>query len=453
MSNPRIFLSAGEASGDAYGAALIEVLRRHLPAADFTGLGGLQMEQQGQWRIVRAEDVAVMGMTEILRHVPRIYAAYRRLVASIRRDRPDVAVLIDFPDVNFRLAKHLRRAGVPVVWFVSPQLWAWKRSRLRWVQERVDKMLVIFPFEESFYRQSGVDAAFVGHPLASKISPAASRDSYAEQHKLDPAKTWIALLPGSRWREIRANLPALHELAMSDLIASAAAYTTFDGDTTVQPSDPAAHTRYEFLLPVASTIDAADLHRYIEELNAEHLRYFGPEASSIRLTLVPDAQEAMHHARASVVASGTATVLAAIVGNPFVVVYRVSALTFALAKKLVRYPEELSGMEDDAGNLPVAMVNLVAGRRVVPELLQSRFTAANVASALGRLLPDTPERAEQIAALAEVRSRLRLSSTADLPEYATRSEEYAAQSTATAPQPIELVAEAVLTLLQANGCA
>jgi lipid-A-disaccharide synthase len=357
----------------------------------------------------------VMGVTEILRHVPRIYANYRRLVRSIQRERPDVAVLIDFPDVNFRLAKHLHKAGVPVVWFVSPQLWAWKRRRLRWVRKRVDKMLVIFPFEEPFYRERGVDAEFVGHP----------REEYAERYGLDPEKTWIALLPGSRWKEIRANLPELHALAMSDLISGSAAYTTFDGSTTRQPRDPAAYALYEFLLPVASTIDAGALQRYIGELNAEHLRYFGPEASTLRLTLVDDARQALTYARASVVASGTATVLAAVVGNPFVVVYRVSGLTFAVAKKLVEYPEEFPIKRDLEGNLPVGMVNLIAGRRVVPELLQGRFSAQNVATALGPLLADGPEREKQVAALAEVRAALNPGGS-----------------------PISRVAEAVLTLLE-----
>jgi len=366
------------------------------------------MARQHQQQIVRAEDVAVMGVTEIVRHIPRIYSSYRRLVRSIRRDRPSVAVLIDFPDVNFRLARHLRCAGVPVVWLVSPQLWAWKRRRLRWVQQRVSKMLVIFPFEETFYRERGVDAEFIGHPLltAESTSPALPRETYAAQHYLDPTKTWIALLPGSRWKEIHANLPALHELAMSDLIATAAAETTFDGHKISTPRDPAAHTRYEFLLPVASTIKPAELQTYINELNREHLKYFGPEASTIRLTLVSDAREALRHARASVVASGTATVLAAIVGNPFVVVYRVSPLTFALAKLLVRYPDEFPDMVDTAGNLPVAMPNLIAGRRIVPELLQDHFTAQNVAAELAPLLADTPERHAQIVALAELRNGL-----------------------------------------------
>ena len=405
-SNPRIFLSAGEASGDAYGAGLIAALRPHLPGASFHGLGGARMRSEGQQQTVHAEDVAVMGVTEILRHIPRIYASYRRLVASIRRDRPDVAILIDFPDVNFRLAKHLHRAGVPVVWFVSPQLWAWKRRRLRWVQQRVSRMLVIFPFEETFYRQRGVDATFVGHPLAEQPLPSSTREDYAARHHLDPAKTWIALLPGSRWKEIRANLPALHELAMSDLIASAAAHTTFSHGHLSTPADPGATTTFEFLLPVASTIDAAALQAYIDTLTAELGRYMGPEAQTLRLTLVPDAAEALHHARASVVASGTATVLAAVIGNPFVVVYRVSPLTFWLARKLVRYPDDLRAPLDANGNPPVAMVNLIAGYRLIPELLQDRFTAQNVAAALAPLLPDGPERQRQLAGLAAVRQSL-----------------------------------------------
>ncbi len=433
--NPRIFLSAGEASGDHYGARLIAALKRHLPNATFTGLGGHEMRAAGQTQTVRAEDVAVMGITEILRHVPRIYASYRRLVATIRRHQPDVAVLIDFPDVNFRLAKHLQAAGVPVIWFVSPQLWAWKRSRLRWVQQRVSRMMVIFPFEETFYRHRGVDAEFVGHPLAEMPLPTCTREAYAAQYGLDPAKIWIALLPGSRWKEVRANLPALHELAVSDLIATQADATTFDGLELELPTTDT--TRFEFLLPVASTISRSRLEALIAELESESLRYFAeapspqllprlvggsehgasaaetPTAPSLRphLTLVADAREALFHASASAVASGTATVQAAVIGNPFVVVYRVSPLTFALARKLVRYPEEFPSTfhrtEPGDPDPPIAMVNLIAQYRLVPELLQERFTAENVAAALTPLLRDGPERARQLSGLAGVRQALK----------------------------------------------
>jgi lipid-A-disaccharide synthase len=382
--NPQIFLSAGEASGDHYGAQVITELRRRLPQLACFGLGGKEMEDAGLDRIVRAEDVAHMGITEVIRHMPRIYAAYRSLVASIKKRRPDVAVLIDFPDVNFRLARELKRLDIPVIYFVSPQLWAWKRSRLRWVQHRVTRMMVIFPFEERFYRARGVDARFVGHPLAELPKPTVSREEYAAAHGLDPARQWIALLPGSRWKEVTANLEVMVEMAHRFPLG------------------------YDYILPVASTIDRKELANFI----AGHDEWWPANIDSglkaFRICLVPDAREALHHARASVVASGTATVQAAVIGNPFVVVYRVSPLTFRLAKRLVRYPPEIWSptQVDVDGNLPIAMVNLIARGRIVPELLQTRFTAENVAAALRPLLAATQERDRMIADLAEVRRAL-----------------------------------------------
>jgi len=405
------------------------------------------MERAGQHRIVNAEDVAVMGVSEILSQLPTIYSSYRKLVKSIRDNRPDVAVLIDFPDINFRLAKHLHRAGVPIIWFVSPQLWAWKRKRLKAVQMRVSRMLCIFPFEERFYRERGVDAEFVGHPLLEASLPEITREQYAAQHHLDPAKTWIALLPGSRWKELHANLPALHELAMSDLIASSAAQTTFDGADIASPRDPAARTHYEFLLPVASTINTEELRAFLNVLNAEHLKYMGPEANQLRLTLVPDAAEALMHARASVVASGTATVQAAIIGNPFVVVYRVSSLTYQLIRRLVRYPAEFADMRAPNGDHPISMVNLIAQRRVVPELLQSNFTAANVASALALLLVDGPAREDQIEGLAEVRRTLRAGSPAE------RAQPTPPPFTVPRRSAINRVADAVMSFLSPSAPA
>jgi len=372
------------------------------------------MADAGLERIVRAEDVAHMGFTEVVRHAPYIYSQYRKLVASIERERPGVAILIDFPEVNFRLARRLRRLGVPVLWFVSPQLWAWKRGRLRLVQRYVDRMMVIFPFEAAFYRARGVDAEFVGHPLAALPLPTISREEYAAKHGLDPAKQWIALLPGSRQSEIRENLPAMLQ---------AAANLNLDVEMACQ-----------YLLPVASTIDLAWIRDEIaahESAVDEKLPGF---AVLPRIVLVDEARTALFHARASVVASGTATVQALTIGTPFIVVYRVSALTFALARRMVRYPAEISAVPDADGNLPVAMVNLIAGRRIVPELLNRRFTAANVAAALRPLLDETPERREMIAALAEARARL-------LPAPAQSGQP---------ADPIRSVADAVVELLQST---
>ncbi len=370
-ADPLIFVSAGEASGDHYGAELIVALRSVVPAARFTGLGGTAMGSAGQQRVIRAEDVAVMGITEILRHIPRILASYRQLVRSIKHERPDVAVLIDFPDVNFRLAKHLKRMGVPVIWFVSPQLWAWKRHRLRWVQQRVSKMLTIFPFEQAFYAARAVEAEFVGHPLAQQAPPKTGREDYARYFGLDVAKPWIALLPGSRGGEIAANLPELVRAAR------------LLGEDN------------EYLVPVAPTISDSRL---------QMMRTAVSGASYVHI--VRDARAALLHSRGAVIASGTATVQAAVIGTPFVTVYRVSTLTFAAAKHLVRYPIEIPAEKDAHGNLPIAMVNLIAGRRVVPELLQEQFTAENVVAQLNLLVADGPERACQLAALAEVRRKL-----------------------------------------------
>jgi lipid-A-disaccharide synthase len=347
------------------------------------------MEAAGQQRIVRAEDVAHMGITEVIRHAPRVYGSYRKLVASIKERRPQAAILIDFPDVNFRLARELKALNIPVVYFVSPQLWAWKRRRLRWVQQRVDRMMVIFPFEESFYRNRGVNARFTGHPLAELPFPAITREEFAARYmsanRENPGSSshigrpWVALLPGSRWKEVESNLPTMLEAAA--LLGSG----------------------YDFLIPVASTLDQQKFSDFVFQQLLPRMQW--PTSS---ITLVPDAREALFHARASVVASGTATVQAAVIGNPFVVVYRVSDLTFKLAKRLVKYPAEVwpSGAPDRYGNLPIAMVNLIAGRTVVPELIQQNFTAANVAAALGPLLEETPQREAMVRDLAEVRTSL-----------------------------------------------
>ena len=367
---PTIFISAGEASGERYGALLIEALKQSLAqgarTANFVGMGGPSMAAAGLESVVRAEDMAVMGITEVVRHLPRIYREFRKLKQSLRDRRPDVAVLIDFPDIHFRLARELRALGVPVIFFVSPQLWAWKKHRIKLVQKYVDRMLVIFPFEEPFYREHGVAVEFVGHPLADLAPPSVTRDEFAAANTLDPAQRWIGLLPGSRAKEIRDNLPEM-------LNAARELAGRHDRGTL------------QFVLPLATTLNAAQ-REFVARLLQEH-------GKGLPVRLVDDARSALLHAHASVVASGTATVEAALIGNPFVVVYRVSPITYAIAERVVSVPH-------------VAMANLIAGKRVVPELIQKEFTASNIVRHLEPLLPDGPHRQSMMKELAAIRALL-----------------------------------------------
>jgi lipid-A-disaccharide synthase len=373
-----IFISAGEASGEHYGALLVAALQKRLAAsgesASFFGMGSERMAAAGLECVVRSEEMAVMGFTEIVRHLPRIWREFRKLKRAIRQRPPSVAVLIDFPEIHFRLAEEFHRLGVPVIFFVSPQLWAWKKHRIKLVRKYVDKMLVIFPFEEPFYREQGVQAEFVGHPLAELPLPSVSREEFAAANNLDPSKTWIGLLPGSRPKEIRDHLPTILQAAKK------------------------LHSDFQFIVPLAPTLNAAqrkevrqiaNLHggslavRLIDDLGAQGATR--PTAGGARATL--------HHARASIVASGTATVEAALIGNPFVVVYRVSALTYAIAKRVVKVPF-------------VAMANLIAGKQIVPELIQSDFTAENIVQHMTPLLADGAPRQSMIEELARMRGLL-----------------------------------------------
>ena len=351
-------LSAGEASSELYGAQLIEALRRRVPDAEFFGVGGARMAQAGCDLVVDARvHLSVVGISEIVSKLPSIYAQFRKLIQEVDRRKPDVAVMIDSPAFNFRVARELHRRGIPVVYYVTPQLWAWRQYRVERVRKWVTKALPIFPFEEKFFRAHGVDAEYVGHPLADMPPPTITREQFAEEFKLDVKKPWIAILPGSRRKEVKMNLPAMLDAA-AEL-----------GDA------------YEYVLPVASTIHPGWL--------ASRLR-----TSPQRIHLVTDSFATMLHARASIVASGTATVEAALAGNPFVVVYRVSPVTWNLGRRLLKVPF-------------VAMPNLIAGKQIVPELLQQDFTSKNVVASLRPLLVEGPERAKMIGELSGIQEALK----------------------------------------------
>jgi lipid-A-disaccharide synthase len=362
----QILISAGEASGDMYGAELIEALRRRDPSLQFFGAGGERMRAAGCDIVVDAKDLAVVGITEILGHLPQILGLYRKLIHVADEKRPALAVVIDSPAFNWRVARQMRRRGIPVVYYVCPQFWAWRQGRVKLLRKYVNKALVIFPFEEKFYRDRGVDATFVGHPLADLPLPAITREDYAAANRIDATKTWITLMPGSRRKEVRMNLPAI-----------LGAVRRLQEDR-LQKDRP--DSGYEFLLPVARTLDGA----FLKELMASH-------PGSIHL--VSETLPALYHSRAGIVASGTATVEAALMGTPFVMVYRVSPLTYALGKPRVKVPH-------------FAMVNLIAGEEIVPELVQHKFTAENIFTEMNKLIPDGEPRTRMIERLAAVKTRL-----------------------------------------------
>jgi len=397
----RILISAGEASGEMYGAQLMEALRRRVaipaqvgtglrpvqagpsPAStqagqlEFFGAGGERMRAAGCEIVVDAKDLAVVGITEVISHLPKILGLYRKLIRSADEKRPALAVVIDAPAFNWRVARQMRRRGIPVVYYVCPQFWAWRQGRAKLLRKYVNKALVIFPFEEKFYRDRGVDATFVGHPLADLPPPEITREAYAAENQIDATKPWITLMPGSRRKEVGMNLPTILEAA--DRIEK-------DRLEKDRLEKDRLGSGYEFLLPVARTLDAAFLKELMETRQAASLRG--------NIHLVPDALPALFHSRAGIVASGTATVEAALMGTPFVMVYRLSRLTYTLGKPRVKVPY-------------FAMVNLIAGEEVVPELVQHKFTVDNVVTELNKIIPDGGPRTRMIERLAEVRARLK----------------------------------------------
>lgn len=357
----RVMISCGEPSGDLYAAALASEIRRLEPSATITGFGGDRLAGAGATLVENFSGLSVTGLLEVVRLLPRTYATYRRLLADADAIRPDVFVAIDFPDFNFILARALKKRGIPIVYYISPQLWAWRAGRMRTMQRVVDRMLVIFPFEEPIYRDAGVPVQWVGHPLLDVQLPRQPRDAFLRSQGLDPARPVLALLPGSRTNELRAILP--------DLVL--AGRRIADAVPGVQ-----------FLVARAPHLDD-DLFAPLRELQS-HGRV---------ATIAGRADDVLSAADAAVVASGTVTVQAALHECPMVVVYRLSPLTYRVGKPLVRVDT-------------YAMANLVAGRRIVPELIQDEFTPESVAREATRILTDPAQAQRMRTDLREVKARL-----------------------------------------------
>lgn len=354
MSAPRIFLSAGEPSGDLHGARVAEALHRRWPDAELVGLGGDRMAAAGVRLLAHVDQLAIMGFVEVLRHLPYFIDLMRTVKRTLAELRPDLVLPIDYPGFNLRLARHAHDRAIPVLYYIAPQVWAWHRSRMSQLARNTDHLAVILPFETELFRQAGATASFVGHPLLDQAPPVASRDEFLGALGVDPGRPVLALFPGSRAQEVERQLHTF--------VAAARAVVECMPDVQPVLAESAA-------VP-ASTYDAVPVPR------------------------TRDGWTLLHHARAALVKSGTSTLQAALAGTPLVVTYRVHPLTFFMARRLVRVPH-------------VGLVNLVAGERLAPELLQSEATADRLARALLPLLDEhSAERRAALAGLARVRERL-----------------------------------------------
>jgi len=353
----QLLLSAGEASGDMYAARLATALTKRLDVSIF-GMGGPQMRAAGVDVITDYSEVSVVGITEILKHLPSLVRAMRRLVSEAERRKPALAILTDFPGFHLRLARKLRPLGVRNIYYICPQFWAWRPWRVRVVRRRFARALCIFPFEEKFYGDAGVPVTFIGHPLVGAVKSTLDRDGFCRQNDLDPAQPIVTVLPGSRPAELAQHMPLLRETCVR-----------------IHREIPA-----QFVLAAAHDADEAEL------------RNNWPAQLPVRV-VQDQTYDALAAADAAIVSSGTATVEAALLDAPMAVIYRVTPLTALLAKPLVRTPH-------------FGMVNLIAGRRVVSEFIQNDFTAVRVSGEILRLLRDSNARAELRAGLAEVRARL-----------------------------------------------
>jgi len=352
-----LLISAGEASGDMYAARLATALQKRMDVALF-GMGGPQMRAAGVDVIADYKEVSVVGITEILSHLPSLIRAMRRLLAEAQRRKPPFAILTDFPGFHLRLARKLRPLGVRNIYYICPQFWAWRPWRVRVVRRRFAQALCIFPFEESFFGNAGVPTKFIGHPLVGAVNATQSREDFCRQQNLDPRSPIVTILPGSRHAELAQHMPVIREAC-----------------ARIQQQRSA-----QFVV-------AAAAHSNLHDLQTG----WNP-ALSFRIT-EGQTYNALAAADAAIVSSGTATIEAALLNVPMVVVYRVTPLTALLAKPLVRTPY-------------FSMVNLIAERQVVPELIQKDFTPKKVAEEVFRLLKDSPAREALRAGLGDVRTRL-----------------------------------------------
>jgi lipid-A-disaccharide synthase len=351
---------AGEASGDKHGAKLVSALRALRPSIrfEFFGAGGDEMRQAGVETLVDARELAIMGALEVARAMPKFLRVFRRLSDVANERMPRLIVLIDWPEFNLRLARRLKRDGHRVVYYISPQIWAWRSYRIHTVKRHIERMLVILPFEKDYYERNGVEVDYVGHPLLDSVRVTATREEFRARHGLDTLNPVIALLPGSRHSELKHILPPMVDAAK--LLNR-------------------SHPHFQFILPLARTFEPNEIASQI---------------GSSRLRVIEhDTYNAIAAADLAVVASGTATLETAIIGSPLIVVYRASRLNWRIFRPLINTPF-------------VGMPNLIAGREIAPELLQDNLNEERLAKLIVEFLSDPSRLQRAREDLAEVRKRL-----------------------------------------------
>lgn len=353
-----VFVSAGEPSGDLYAAELVNALKQSWPETAWFGCAGVRMRGAGVETIVDLASLAVVGLVEVVAHIPRIYTEYRKLLAEIRRRRPEFVILTDSPDFHLRIAQRVKAMGIPVIYLVAPQAWAWRQGRARQMSRTLDRLLCLFPFEEPWYRERGVNARYIGHPLARLVRPKYKKTEWMERHGVSAARPLVALCPGSRVGEMSRHL---------DIVAAACRLI------------PEA----QFVLAMPAGFQKRAGAGFFKERNLPQ---------SIQL-IEGETWDALAHSDLALVASGTVTVEAALLGTPMVTYYKVSGLSWKLGRWLVRVPH-------------LTMVNLIAGRRVVPELMQNEMTAERLAAEASRLLSDGSAREQMRRELGLVGAKL-----------------------------------------------
>ena len=352
-----VLISAGEASGDRYAAMLVDELRTRWPETHFFGCAGPRMRRSGVEAVIEAESLAVVGLVEVVEHLPRIWGEYQKLVSAARERLPQLAILTDSPDFHLRLARRLKKLGVPVVYLVAPQVWAWRKGRIRGMRRTINQLLCIFPFEEAFFRSNGVQACYIGHPLAGQARPTLEKAEFFRKHRLAQNRQLVTVLPGSRKGEASRHLPALLD-AVNRIYKQRATH---------------------FLLPASETTG---------------VQFFTQRIGQAPVQVIEgETWDAIAHADLALAASGTVTVEAALAGTPMVTFYKVNGLSWLIGRCLVRVPF-------------YSMVNLVAERGIVPELMQRAMTGERLADEALRLLQDEAARERMRGDLAEVARRL-----------------------------------------------